>query len=124
MRDFLKIITSRPAPLAIFVTLLWLYGFAIISGDFGQIGRDPDNAMRFVQIRDWMAGQSWFDTNQYRLGLSSGTDMHWSRLPDIPIAILAWIFGFFMADEKALHLAASIYPVSYTHLTLPTTSRV
>lgn len=110
MRDLFKNFTNRPVALAIFVALFWLYGAAIITGGFEEIGPDPDDVMRFVQIRDWMDGQSWFDTNQYRLGLSAGTDMHWSRLPDIPIAILAWLFGFFTTDEKALHLASSIFP--------------
>ena len=66
--------------------------------------------MRFIQIRDWLNGQSWFDTDQYRLGLASGTDMHWSRLPDIPIALLTLFFELFMSQDKAMHLAAAIWP--------------
>lgn len=33
---------------------------------------DPDDAMRLVQVRDWLAGQSWFDVTQYRLSPPAG----------------------------------------------------
>ncbi len=52
------------------------------------VGGDNDDVMRLVQIRDLLAGQSWFDLTQYRLGLDGGTLMHWSRLIDLPIAVL------------------------------------
>src|SRR3546814_6592385 len=29
--------------------------------------RDPDDALRLVEVRDWMAGQNWFDFTQYRI---------------------------------------------------------
>lgn len=47
-----------------------------------------DDAMRLVQVRDLLAGQSWFDLRQYRLGPQGGIEMHWSRLVDAPIALL------------------------------------
>jgi hypothetical protein len=47
-----------------------------------------DDAMRLVQVRDLLAGQSWFDLRQYRLGLEGGIEMHWSRLIDAPLALL------------------------------------
>jgi len=102
--------SDRAILLAVCLSLVWLYGVAIISGSFGQLGKDPDDVTRFIQIRDWMNGQSWFDTNQYRLGLAAGTDMHWSRLPDVPVAALAWVFDIFMPREQAIHTAAAIWP--------------
>jgi hypothetical protein len=67
---------------------------------------DPDDAMRLMQVRDWMAGQSWFDVTQYRLNTPHGGAMHWSRWVDVPIAavILAArpIFGQHTADTAAL----------------------
>ncbi len=42
---------------------------------------DTDDVMRLQQIRDWLAGQSWFDLAQHRLG--TGLQMHWSRLADL-----------------------------------------
>jgi hypothetical protein len=47
--------------------------------------RDPDAMMRLVEVKDFLAGQAWFDLTQHRLG-PSGASMHWSRPLD---AILA-----------------------------------
>ncbi len=47
---------------------------------------DPDDALRLVQVRDLLAGQSWFDVHQYRVAAPEGVAMHWSRLVDLPIA--------------------------------------
>lgn len=69
---------------------------------------DPDDAMRLVQVRDWLGGQSWFDVTQYRLNGPAGGPMHWSRLVDVPIAaviLLARPFlGSFGAESAALVL--------------------
>lgn len=49
---------------------------------------DPDDLMRLQQVEDWLAGQSFGDLTQHRIGLH-GVAMHWSRLPDlIPGAML------------------------------------
>ncbi len=47
---------------------------------------DPDDALRLLQVRDLLAGQSWFDVHQYRIAAPEGVPMHWSRLVDVPIA--------------------------------------
>lgn len=49
---------------------------------------DPDDALRLAQIRDLLAGQSWWDVTQYRIDPVTGTQMHWSRLVDLPLALL------------------------------------
>lgn len=65
----------------VIVWLVWHWGsFATL--DF----RDPDDAMRLVQVRDFLAGQSWFDVSQHRVSPPEGGPMHWSRLLDLPIA--------------------------------------
>lgn len=55
-----------------------------------------DDAMRLVQVRDLLAGQSWFDVTQYRLGLETGTPMHCSRLIDLPIDVTIYALATFM----------------------------
>lgn len=57
---------------------------------FGKlILRDDNDAMlRLVQVRDLLAGQGWFDMQQYRMGLPGGFEMHWSRIVDAPIAAI------------------------------------
>lgn len=54
---------------------------------------DNDSVLRLVQVRDLLAGQGWFDPTQYRMGLEGGFEMHWSRLVDLPIALLVAGFG-------------------------------
>lgn len=49
---------------------------------------DPDDALRLLQVRDLLAGQSWFDVHQYRIAAPAGVAMHWSRLVDVPIAAM------------------------------------
>ncbi len=49
---------------------------------------DPDDALRLLQVRDLLAGQSWFDVHQYRIAAPEGVAMHWSRLVDMPIAAM------------------------------------
>jgi hypothetical protein len=46
-----------------------------------------DDAMRLVQVRDWISGQGWFDLFQHRLD-PPGASMHWSRVIDLPLAAL------------------------------------
>ncbi|MGO7426910.1 hypothetical protein ACCT09_45980, partial [Rhizobium ruizarguesonis] len=53
-----------------------------LSGATDYVGPDNDDGMRLVEVRDFLAGQGWFDLMQYRLGLDGGTLMHWSRLID------------------------------------------
>lgn len=54
--------------------------------EFGTLAfRDPDDAMRLAQVRDFLAGQSWFDVSQHRVNPPLGGPMHWSRLVDMPI---------------------------------------
>jgi len=93
-----------------FAMIVIIFILSAIKGEFGKIGNDNDDMMRLVQIRDFLAGQSWFNTDQLRLGLAGGTDMHWSRLPDIPIIILAKVFALFASDEMALMIAYTAWP--------------
>lgn len=50
--------------------------------------RDPDDALRLVQVRDLLAGQNWFDLTQHRIHPPDGVPMHWSRIVDLPIALM------------------------------------
>lgn len=80
-------------------------------GSSDYVGRDNDDVMRLVQVRDFLAGQGWFDLLQPRLGLEGGTLMHWSRLIDLPIALLIGFFGLFFEGRTAEALALHIWPV-------------
>ncbi|TDK35415.1 hypothetical protein E2F50_14315 [Rhizobium deserti] len=89
-----------------------------VPGAKDLIGPDNDDAMRLVEVRDLLAGQGWFDLMQYRLGLAGGTLMHWSRLVDLPIALLIRFFGLFMRQPAAEGAAAIIWPLITSGLLL------
>jgi hypothetical protein len=75
------------------------------------VGPDNDDAMRLVEVRDFLAGQGWFDMMQYRLGLDGGTLMHWSRFIDLPIASLILFFRMFLSPEGAEAAALTVWPL-------------
>lgn len=75
------------------------------------VGVDNDDRMRLVVVRDLLAGQNWFDTTQYRLGLAGGTLMHWSRFIDLPIANLISFFSLFAGQRLAEALALAVWPL-------------
>lgn len=76
------------------------------------VGADNDDIMRLVVIRDWLGGQGWFDTHQYRLGLDGGTLMHWSRFVDLPIGAMIRFFSLFVENQQAEMIALAVWPLS------------
>ena len=72
---------------------------------------DPDDALRMVQVRDWLAGQGWSNVTQYRMNLPDGGPMHWSRLVDIPIAAAILMFRPWLGQYGAEQAAAAIIPL-------------
>lgn len=72
---------------------------------------DPDDAMRIVQVRDLLAGQSWFDVTQYRSFAPFGAEMHWSRLVDLPIAGMILLLRPLIGPEAAALATAVVIPV-------------
>ncbi len=99
-------------PLLIKVLVAWALISAFLvavnaSSIVGRLFPDPDDIMRLVQVRDLIAGQSWFDVSQYRVDApGGGVPMHWSRLVDLPIALviiaLTPILGQYGAETAAL----------------------
>ena len=72
---------------------------------------DPDDQLRIVQVRDWLAGQSWSDVTQYRMSLPLGGDMHWSRLVDLPLGLAIASLTPLLGQAKAELWAAVIIPM-------------
>ena len=79
---------------------------------------DPDNYQRLVEVRDWLGGQSWWDTRQYRVNPPQGLQMHWSRLADVPLASLILFFSLFTEYATAEMLAVVSLPPLLLLLTL------
>ena len=73
---------------------------------------DSDDAMRIVQVRDFMAGQGWHDLTAWRIDPPTGSLMHWSRVVDAPLALLMKLFQAFAPGETGERLARVVFPLS------------
>jgi hypothetical protein len=65
-----------------------LRGLIVKGREIGNYLVDSDDALRLVEVRELIAGASWFDTTTLALGGDAGLVSHWSRLVDLPLAIL------------------------------------
>jgi hypothetical protein len=94
------------------VAIVWLATVTayLVRGLGGLSELSTDDAMRLVQVRDFLAGQGWFDLAQYRLSPPEGTVMHWSRLVDVPLAAL--IRAGELSPELAERVATVVWPIS------------
>lgn len=104
------------AVLVAFIVILLFHVTNLLSSYTDYVGPDNDDAMRLVEVRDFLAGQGWYDLMQYRLGPAPGTLMHWSRFIDLPIAALITFFSLFLSPRMAEATALFVWPVS---LSLP-----
>jgi len=93
--------------LAVSAATVWLGWSSVMQRRFP----DPDDAMRLLQVRDWLGGQSWFDVTQYRLNPPFGAPMHWSRLVDLPIAAVILLFRPLVGADGAEAAALIIVPL-------------
>lgn len=72
---------------------------------------DGDDILRLLQVRDFLNGQSWFDVTQYRIAPPDGTPMHWTRLVDVPLALITLIFTPVLGLHAAEHVSAIVVPL-------------
>ena len=75
------------------IVRLWaLLALVLLLMSIGRIAHsqfpDPDDILRLVQVRDLLGGQGWFDLDQHRIDPLREVPMHWSRLVDIPLALV------------------------------------
>ncbi|MGW8201374.1 hypothetical protein ACWGM0_02340 [Sphingomonas bisphenolicum] len=89
------------------MAMLWLF-----HGDFATLAfRDPDDAMRLAQIRDWIGGQAFWDVSQHRVNPPVGGPMHWSRIVDMPIAALILLLRPMIGLGSAELVACAVVPL-------------
>lgn len=92
------------------------------------LAADGDDQMRLVQVRDWLAGQSWFDSHQYRVLPPEGISMHWSRYIDAGIAAIlipaSWLLSPTGADQAALILWPSLLAAVMVLVTVQGAGRI
>jgi hypothetical protein len=89
------------------LAILFLARDAIATWKMG----DPDDQMRLLQVRDWLAGQSWWDVTQYRMNAPDGGTMHWSRVVDVPLGLVIFVATPFLGQAIAEQVAASLVPL-------------
>ncbi|MCL2473633.1 MAG: hypothetical protein FWF23_01840 [Alphaproteobacteria bacterium] len=81
--------------------------FAAFRGYFG----DPDNYVYAAQAIDWIKGQGWYDTVQYRMNPPMGTNIHYSRLLTVLYSIDIFLLSLVMGEVNAVITVAIIYPL-------------
>lgn len=98
------------AAIVFFAAQLWMAA--------GQPERpvDNDDIVRLTIVRDLLAGQGWYDAVLHRLG-TQGTEMHWSRLVDAPLALIILVGNWFAPGAGEM-LAAYIWPAFLLGLAL------
>ncbi|MCG6857050.1 MAG: hypothetical protein LJE67_03195 [Salaquimonas sp.] len=79
---------------------------------------DTDDFVRLMEVRNWMGGQGWYDLFQHRMDPPFGADIHWSRLVDLPIAGLIYLFNLFTDTVTAERLASMVWPTVLLVLTV------
>jgi hypothetical protein len=72
---------------------------------------DNDDAMRILQVRDWLAGQAWYDVSQHRLTSHPISNIHWSRIADLPLAATMVLSQALVGPTLGEKIAAFITPV-------------
>ena len=73
---------------------------------------DSDDAMRLVQVRDFLAGQAWHDLSVQRLAAPTPLVMHWSRIVDVPLSLLIWLFSLVVDTASAERLTRILFPLT------------
>jgi hypothetical protein len=69
---------------------------------------DTDDNMRMMQVRGLLGGQGWYDLAQHRM---AGSNIHWSRLVDLPIAGLKLLFMPLFGGRVAEQIAVAVAPM-------------
>ena len=108
---------TKPVPAVALVAIGSLLSWVLSWGHLVQVWQtgtffDTDDAMRMVQVRSWLAGQGWFDLTVHRLDPPAGLTMHWSRIVDVPLALLMRSFALFASAETAELLTRIVFPLS------------
>jgi len=92
--------------------LMWAVAVFSLCLASGIDSLSTDDAMRLVEVRDLLAGQNWFDMTQYRLDPPGGVATHWSRLIDLPLALMIKSVSPFASTAVAEKVALIVWPTA------------
>jgi hypothetical protein len=99
----------------LFPFLAWCLLLALFSAlEWSRIGalelNDTDDYMRLVQVREFVDSGDWYDTRVERLNPPTGTVLHWSRLPDLPLAATLVLLQPLVGQTTATITAVTVVP--------------
>ena len=80
----------------------------------------PDDAMRASEVRDFLAGQGWYDLVPKRMSPHHPFVMHWSRLADLPLAAMMTALRTVTDFDTAERIARLLQPTGLFLLLLIT----
>jgi len=101
----------RLLPLAVFVYIALSFFYHPQSPFHTFRLSDPDDYMHLNEVINWLQRQNWYDLSQPRLSPGAHIILHWSRLVDLPIALIAGpLFKAFGAMGAAM-TAALVVPI-------------
>jgi hypothetical protein len=72
---------------------------------------DTDDAVRLVGVRELIAGSPWLDTTLARLGAPEPLLSHWSRLIDLPLALLIRALTPMLGQDGAELATRIVWPL-------------
>ncbi len=72
---------------------------------------DSDDAMRLVEVRDFLAGKGWYDMHIDRLQPPEGYVSHWSRLIDAGLAAVFLTARLFTTPASAEWIMRLVWPL-------------
>ncbi|MGC6323169.1 hypothetical protein ACNO7I_08070, partial [Bisgaard Taxon 45] len=74
---------------------------------------DNDDYMRFYQYREWIQNGNWYLEPIPQFSPDGILVMHWSRLADIPLAMLAYFLSSFFDVSAAFAISNTFIPLIY-----------
>lgn len=86
----------------------------LLNADAAPLGAkfgDTDDALRLVQVRDFLLNGQWYDTRLSAIGAPEALVSHWSRLIDLPLAWLISFFALFTGYLQAEAAAQIVWPL-------------
>ena len=98
-------------PLIVFIWAMFALATAFSAYPAVMDQLSTDDAMRLAEVRDLLAGQSWFDLAQHRLNPPEGVVMHWSRVVDLPIALILAAAERLLPPDLALTATLIAWPL-------------
>jgi hypothetical protein len=113
---------TRQPPFGILLATGWLtVALVLLAQNWVDTGRtmpDADDAMRLVQMRAFLAGQSWFDLHEARIAPPFGYDTHWSRLIDVGLAGFYGVLHLFTEQAMSERLLRALWPLLWLFPTM------